>query len=145
MGSSIFVGGTLWVLAGIVLIPKVKEQFKFSNKKAIIISVILGVIGFFAFAIESPYSFVGKWESIDTNYLIEFKKDNTFILKTPEEEINGTYSNIYENNQYTITVFSDNNKINNITYKYYNEANSLKKLCLYENAACITYYKKITE
>lgn len=75
LGNLIFVGGTLWILAGIVLIPKVKEQFKFSNKKTIIISVVLSVIGFFAFAVESPYSFVGKWESTDNTYYIEFKKD----------------------------------------------------------------------
>lgn len=142
----IFVGGTLWILAGIVLTPKVKEQFKFSNKKTIIISVVLIVIGFFAFAVESPYSFVGKWESTDNTYYIEFKKDNTYILKINEgEEIKGTFSNTYENNEYTITLSSDNNNFNNVTYKYYSDVNSLKKLCLYENDACTIYYKKIIE
>lgn len=146
LSNSIFVGGTLWILAGIVLIPKVKERFKFSNKKAIIISIILSVIGFFAFAIESPYSFVGKWESVDSSYYIEFKKDNTYILKIGEvEEIEGTFSNTYENNEYTITIFSDNDKFNNVIYKYYSDANSLKKLCLYEDDTCTIYYKKIVE
>lgn len=142
----IFVGGILWILAGIVLIPKVKEQFKFSDKKAIIIAVVLGVIGFLDFAVESPYGFVGKWESTDKTYYIEFKKDNTYILKINEgEEIKGTFSNIYKNNEYIIMISSDNNKFNNVTYMYYNDVNNLKKLCLYEENACTVYYKKISE
>lgn len=146
LGNSIYVGGTLWIFAGVILIPKVKKQFKFSNKKTTMISVILSVIGFFAFAIESPYSFVGEWKSINSSHYIEFKKDNTYILKSNEgEEIKGTFSTTYKNNEYTITISSNNNKYNNLTYKYYSDANSLQKLCLYENDTCTTYYKKNIE
>ncbi len=144
--SLIFVGGILWILAGIILIPKVKEQLKISEKKVIIISVILIVAGFVAFAIESPYDFIGKWKSEDNTYYIEFKKDNTYILKINEnEEIKGTFSNTYENNEYIIMISSDNNKFNNVAYKYCSDATSLKKLCLYENDTCTIYFNKISE
>lgn len=144
LGNSIFIGGVLWCLSGIVLIPKVKDKLNFSNKKAIIFSVILGVVGFFAFAIESPYGFVGKWESLDNNYLIEFKKGDAFVLKTHGEEIDGKYSSTYENNQYTIIISTDNDDYNNIIYKYFGNKSD-NKLCLYENDSCITYFKEIDE
>ena len=144
LSNSIFIGGILFCLSGIVLIPKIKEKLKFTDKKSIIFSVAFGIIGFFAFAIERPYSFVGEWESVDNKYKIEFKQDNTFILKISQKEINGTYSHIYKNNQYTITINTDNEKYNNIIYKYFSNTN-YNKLCLYENGNCITYFTEIKE
>lgn len=142
LSNSIFIGGILFCLSGIILIPKIKEKLKLSNKKAIILSVVFGIVGFFAFGIESPYIFVGKWVAVDNTYEIEFKKNNTFILKTSQEEINGTYSNTYENNEYTITIYTENEKYDNITYKYSDDEYD-NKLCLYENGSCTIYFNEM--
>lgn len=103
-------------LTGVILIPKVKEKLKLSKKKSVTISIVLGFFSIIAIAVEAPYSFVGKWESLDNSYTIELKEDNTFILKTNEgENISGTFSNTYENEEYTITLSSENY---NIEYLY---------------------------
>lgn len=133
-------------LTGVILIPKVKEKLKLSKKKSVIISIVLGFFSIIAIAVEAPYSFVGKWESLDNSYTIELKEDNTFILKTNEgENISGTFSNTYENEEYTITLSSENDNYNNIVYKYYSNADNFEKLCLYENQTCKIYYKEILE
>ncbi len=140
------VGGLMLTLTGVILIPKVKEKLKLSKKKSVIISIVLGFFSIIAIAVEAPYSFVGKWESLDNSYTIELKEDNTFILKTNEgENISGTFSNTYENEEYTITLSSENDNYNNIVYKYYSNADNFEKLCLYENQTCKIYYKEILE
>ena len=73
--NSIILGSLLWIASGIILLPKVSEQLKLSRKKAIIITVILWIVGFFAFALESPYAFIGKWETSTPSMSIEFKKN----------------------------------------------------------------------
>ena len=143
LSHAIFIGGLLWILAGLVLIPQIKDKFEFSTKKAIIISVILGITGFFAFGLESPPGYVRRWEAIDANYSIEFKRNNIFVLKTSEGEIEGTYSDIYENDQYTITLSTQNEKYNNVTYKYSSSSSGYKKLCLYKNHNCTTYFREL--
>lgn len=140
--NSIFVGGLIWFIAGLILIPQIYEKCNLTKKKAIIISAILAIIGFIAFAIESPYGFVGQWNTADKNYTIKFRDDNSFVLKNNNEEISGTYSHEYKDDVYYITITSENEKYNNKIYKYDSNEISSKELCLFENNNCSIYFKK---
>lgn len=139
--NSIFIGGLLFILAGIILIPQAREKINISKKRSIIISVILSVVGFIAFSIECPYGFVGKWQVLNDTALIELKKDNTFTIQDSSGIINGTYTYEYKGGEYYIITLSTNNEnYNNIQYKY--NSNAYRKLCLYENESCSVYYEQ---
>ena len=143
--NSIYIGGLLWMTGGILLIPKIREKINLSKKNSIIISVTLGIIGFIAFAIESPYGFIGQWNTADKSYTIEFKDDNTFIIKNTNREINGTYSHKYKDSVYYIIITSENEEYNNKIYKYDSNEITSKELCLFENNNCSIYFEKNIE
>lgn len=142
--NSIFVGGLMWIIAGLILLPQLRNKIKISKKRSIIVASILGIVGFIAFAIESPYSFEGKWIAVDNSYYVEFNDDNVVITLSGGTKIEGIYSQNYGDNQYTILISTNEKSFNNKIFKYYSNGSNLRKMCLYENDSCTVYFKEIT-
>ena len=118
------------MIAGILLIPQVKERLNLSKKSVIIISIVLGIIGFICFAIEVPYGYVGKWDTSDKSYTIEFKDDNSFSLNYNNKDVEGTYTHEYKDNIYYITISTSDEEYDKKIYKYDSNESNSKELCL---------------
>jgi len=142
LSNAIYVGGTFWMLSGAILLPPVMTKIKLTKKWAIIIAVILGFIGLFAFAIESPYGFEGTWKATNEDYSIEFKDDGTYTISISGlKTISGTYEHSYDADEYTIVISSTNEEYDKQTYRYYDDS----KLCLLNEDICSVDFEKVNE
>ena len=138
--NSSAIGGLLWILAGLLLVPQFREKMKVSPKKSVIFSIIFTMTGMFVFAINYPTDIEGTWIAEDENLNIEFKSSNNVIMKHSDgTTITGTYKSKYNNSEYIITI--TDNKSNTYILKYNPAGENNKKLCTYKNESCINYFK----
>ncbi|MDD4718611.1 MAG: hypothetical protein PHY00_02205 [Bacilli bacterium] len=138
--NSCFISGTIWLLAGLVLIPKIKDLMNLSKNKAKNIAIILFIIGFFIFALESKYSFEKSWVSTNDQMVVTLEDNKASIRLNDGTTLVGEYTHDYNNDIYTIVVnITNSDDIKNMTFKYsmnYSE----KYFCLYEDNECSKFF-----
>ena len=139
--SAVF-GGILWIIAGLILIPKIRDILKITKKKATILSIVFGISGFIIFAIESPIGIEGNWIAMDKSIEIEFEKSRNVKITLPDGNIIvGRYESKYFNGDYIITITTSNSQYNNYVVKYNSSEPINKKLCTYKENKCVSYFK----
>ncbi len=95
----------MWLITAIIFLPKVKEKIvtKFKKSKSFILAcrVILPIVACMALVLETPYLFENVW--ISSNGMKVTLKDNKAIIRLEDgTELNGIYTQNYDNNNYTI-------------------------------------------
>lgn len=142
LNSCAIFAGFSWIIAGLILIPKIRDKVSLDKKKAIIISIVFVIAGSILYTIETPVGIEGIWAAADKSIQIEFDKQRNVKITLPDgRKITGKYESKYFNNEYIITIKTKNSQYESFVVKYNSKSIPNKSLCTYENEKCISYFE----
>lgn len=143
LNSCAVFAGFAWIIAGLILIPKIKDKVNLDKKKAIILSIVFVIAGSILYTIETPVGIEGIWTSTDKSIQIEFDKQRNVKLNLSDgREITGKYESKYFNNgEYIVTIKTQDDEFDGYVVKYKHSDASSKSLCTYENEKCTSNFK----